>query len=121
MLANGLEEVSHVAVGRPVGHRDGAPGLAHPQQAPPRRFLLVGGEHDAEGREDHVEGGVLEGQVFGVALSEVYREAFRLGPLASFFEQHRDVVDGGHVAKRRAAAREALPLPEATSRTLWPG
>jgi hypothetical protein len=96
--ADGPEQVTDVAVGNPVCHRNGAPGLDHPHKLT-GRLLLVGGEHHAQGGEHHVEGGVLEGQVLRVALPEIHRKALRFGPPARLLQQHGNVVYSHHLAE----------------------
>jgi hypothetical protein len=78
---------------------------------------MVGSEHHAEGRDDGVEAGVVERQRFGVGLLEADLQALGGGALGATLEQRTDVVGRGDEAARRAAARVALPLPAATSRT----
>src|SRR5262249_43739079 len=87
--------------------------------------LLVGGEHHSEGRQDHVEGAVRERQRFRVGLAELDLEPLGGGAFAGALEQRWHVIGGDHVAPATGpcgggAAREALPLPAATSSTFCP-
>ena len=97
MLADSLEELADEAVRRPVGQADLAAVLADADQFG-GGAILVGREHDAEGRDDNVETRVGEGQRFGVGLAEFDVEPFGRGALAGALEQCRHVVGGDHVA-----------------------
>jgi hypothetical protein len=98
VAADGPEQLPDVAVGGPVDHADAPARPADPQQLG-GRALLVGGEHGPAGRQDHVEGGVGEGQGLGVALLEGRFQPFGLGPLAGALQQRGDVVDAGDLAE----------------------
>ena len=56
---------------------------------------LVGGEHDAQGGKDGVEGGVGEGQGLGVALGEGDLQPLGRRPFPAALQQLGDVVDAG--------------------------
>ena len=49
--------------------------------------ILIGREHDAEGRDDDVETGIGEGQGLGIGLAEFDVEPFGRRPLAPALEQ----------------------------------
>ena len=54
--------------------------------------VLIGREHDAEGRDDDVEAGIGKGQGLGIGLAEFDIEPFGRGPLAPALEQRRHIV-----------------------------
>ena len=55
--------------------------------------MLVGREHDPEGRQHTVEGPVAEGQVLDVAFVEAQVEALDCGALPRALEQRRHIVE----------------------------
>ena len=101
MAPDDLEHLADEACRRPVGEPDATSWPADPDQLC-GGALGVGGEHDAEGRQDGVEGAVVEGQVFGVGDADLEGQAVGLGAAVRPVEEILDVVGGGH---RAAAAR----------------
>jgi len=98
VAADGPEQLSHVAVGGPVDHADAPARPAHAQQLA-GRLLLVGSEHGAAGRQDHVEGVVGERQGLGVALLEGRLQPFGVGAPAGAVQQRGHVVDADDLAE----------------------
>ena len=99
-----LNSCADEALRRPVGEADLAAGTADAQQLA-RGLLLVRREHDAEGREHHIEARIREGQRFGVGLLEGDRQAFGLGALAAALEKRADIV-GRHDVGEAAGGGE---------------
>jgi hypothetical protein len=96
--ADGLEQPADEALRRPVGHADLAAGPAHAHELA-RGLLLVGREHDAEGRQHDVEAAVRERKALRVGLPEGDRQAVGLRTLAAALEQRADVVRGHDVGE----------------------
>ena len=85
------------------------PRLADAQQLG-RRLVLVGREHDAEGRDDRVKAAVGKRQRLGVGFAELDVQPFGRGAFAAAFEQRRHVIGRGHLAPaaRRRQRRVAV-------------
>jgi hypothetical protein len=81
---------------------------------------VVGGEHHAKRAHRRIELAVQKGKRLGVGFTEGDLQPVGLSALFGAGEQGRDVVDAGDPTERRAAARLAVPLPQATSSTLSP-
>ncbi len=68
-----------------------------------RRLLLIGREHDAEGRKHDIEAGIREGKRFRVGFLERDRQALGFGAVAATIEKRADIVrrhDVGEAAGR---------------------
>jgi len=101
VTSDDLEHLADEACRRPVGEPDATSWPADPDQLC-GGALGVGDEHDAEGRQDGVEGAVVEGQVFGVGDTDLEAQPVGLGAALRPVEENLDVVGSGH---RAAAAR----------------
>ena len=97
VLAERLEHLADEALRRPIGQPDLAARLADAQQLG-RGLVLVGREHHAEGRDDHIKACVGERQRLGIGLAEFDGQPLGGGALAAALEQRRHVVGRGHVA-----------------------
>ena len=104
ILAERLEELADEALRRPVGETDLAARPAHAHHLG-RGLLLVGREHDAEGRDDRIEGVVGEGEGFRIGSAEIDLEPIGVGAFAAALEQRRYVV-GRHYIAPAARRRE---------------
>ena len=93
-----LQQAPDEALGGPARQADGAsrPAGAHQLGG---RAIVIGGEHDPDGREHVVERRVLDGQGLGVRHLERDRQALGRGTGPRGVDQLGDVVDPGHVAE----------------------
>ena len=73
------------------------PRRAHADQLC-RGAVLVGREHHAEGRDDHVEAAVGKRQRLRIGLAKLQVEPLGSRALAGALEQRRHVVGGDHLA-----------------------
>ena len=85
---------SGVQLARPIGRP-----AARRAAARPRRCVLVGREHHAEGRDRDVEAPSANGSASASAARNVDRQALGLGARAAALEQRRHVVGRGDVAE----------------------
>jgi hypothetical protein len=75
-----------------------------------RRLLLVGCEHDAEGRHHGIEAIVGKGQVLGIRDAELDIHAFRHGSLPAPFEQLADIVGRNHIGKAPGGCQRRIAI-----------
>ena len=74
-------------------------------------LVLVGREHHAEGRDDHIEAGVRERERLGVRLAEIDGQTLGCGTLASALEQRRHIIGRGHFAPAARSGKRHIPVP----------
>jgi len=79
MPCDQLEHLPDEPARRPVGQRHFTAAAAHPQQFV-RRPLVVGGEHDPDGRHRVVERLVRVRQRLGVGVPELHRQVLGCRP-----------------------------------------
>ncbi|MGX1105639.1 hypothetical protein AB7M47_004022 [Bradyrhizobium elkanii] len=98
IFADGLEYLADEPFRRPARKSDLAADAADAAQFV-RGLLLIGGEHDTEGRQHDVEADVGKRQLLRVCFLERDGQTLRGRPLAAALEQRRDVVGRDHVGK----------------------
>ena len=97
VLADRLEQLPDKPLRRPVRQADLAAPFADADQfggGP----VLIGGEHDAEGRDHDIEALVGKRQRFGVGLVKRHAKPFRIGAPTGAIQKRRHVICRYNVA-----------------------